>query len=49
MLPPLTTVATPRGAIGEASAQMLLTLMRGDTPTHHSVDLGFELRVRASS
>ncbi len=32
MLPPLTTVATPRGAIGEASAQMLLSLMRGDTP-----------------
>lgn len=49
MLPPLTTVATPRGAIGEASAQMLLALMRGETPTRSSVDLGFELRVRASS
>lgn len=49
MLPPLTTVATPRGAIGEASAQMLLTLMRGATPASHSVNLGFELRVRASS
>ena len=49
MLPPLTTVATPRGAIGEASAQMLLSLMRGDTPARHSVDLGFELRLRAST
>ena len=49
MLPPLTTVATPRGAIGEAGAQMLLTLMRGDTPAEHAVDLGFELRLRHSS
>lgn len=49
MLPPLSTVATPRGAIGEASARMLLSLMRGDTPAAHSVDLGFELRLRAST
>lgn len=49
MLPPLTTVATPRGAIGEASAQMLLALMRGEALPAHSVDLGFELRVRQSS
>lgn len=49
MLPPLTTVATPRGAIGEASATMLLTLMRGETPPLHSVDLSFELRLRAST
>ncbi len=49
MLPPLTTVATPRGAIGEASARRLLALMRGDTPPDHAVDLGFELRLRASS
>lgn len=49
MVPPLTTVATPRGAIGEAGAQMLLTLMRGEAPAEHSVDLGFELRLRQSS
>jgi LacI family transcriptional regulator, gluconate utilization system Gnt-I transcriptional repressor len=49
MHPPLTTVATPRSAMGEAAAHMLLTLMRGDTPAETSVDLGFELRVRAST
>ena len=49
MLPPLSTVATPRGAIGEAGAQMLLALMRGDTPPQHAVDLGFDLRLRQSS
>ena len=49
MLPPLTTVRTPRSAIGEASARMLLGLMRGDVPEHNSVDLGFELTVRGST
>ena len=49
MLPPLTTVRTPRSAIGEASAQMLLALMRGEVPEHNSVNLGFELKVRAST
>ncbi|HEX5739792.1 MAG TPA: substrate-binding domain-containing protein, partial [Hydrogenophaga sp.] len=46
---PLTTVRTPRSAIGVASAQMLLSLMRGDTPARNSTDLGFELMVRAST
>ena len=49
MVPPLTTVRTPRSAIGVASAQMLLSLMRGETPAHNSTDLGFELMVRAST
>lgn len=49
MVPPLTTVRTPRRAIGEASAQMLLGLMRGEAPAVNSVDLGFELLVRGSS
>nr|WP_296022413.1 LacI family DNA-binding transcriptional regulator [uncultured Acidovorax sp.] len=49
MLPPLTTVRTPRSAIGEASAGMLLALMRGETPERNSVDLGFELTVRGST
>ncbi|MDP2249589.1 MAG: substrate-binding domain-containing protein, partial [Hydrogenophaga sp.] len=49
MVPPLTTVRTPRKAMGEASAQMLLGLMRGEVPVRNSVDLGFEMMVRGSS
>jgi LacI family transcriptional regulator, gluconate utilization system Gnt-I transcriptional repressor len=49
MLPPLTTVRTPRRAIGEEGARMLLSLMRGEPPARHSADLGFELVVRGSS
>jgi LacI family gluconate utilization system Gnt-I transcriptional repressor len=49
MLPPLTTVRTPRAAVGEASARMLLALMRGEVPEHNSVNLGFELTVREST
>ncbi|MEZ5664644.1 MAG: LacI family DNA-binding transcriptional regulator [Burkholderiaceae bacterium] len=49
MLPPLTTVRTPRRAIGESAARMLLALMRGEAPQHPSVDLGFDLIVRGSS
>lgn len=49
MLPALTTVRTPRQAIGEESARMLLALMRGETPARNCVDLGFELTVREST
>jgi LacI family gluconate utilization system Gnt-I transcriptional repressor len=49
MLPPLTTVRTPRWAIGEAGAQMLLQLMRGTEPAQHSVCLPYEVVVRAST
>ncbi|WP_382159405.1 LacI family DNA-binding transcriptional regulator [Hydrogenophaga sp. ANAO-22] len=49
MVPPLTTVRTPRRAIGEASAQMLLSLMRGELPPKPSLDLGFEPLIRGSS
>jgi LacI family transcriptional regulator, gluconate utilization system Gnt-I transcriptional repressor len=49
MLPPLTTVRTPRRVMGEAGAQMLLRLMNGETPPDHSIDLGFELVVRGST
>lgn len=49
MLPPLTTVRTPRRAIGEAAARMLLSLMRGEAVPQPSHDLGFELVVRGSS
>ncbi len=49
MVPTLTTVRTPRRAIGEASAQMLLGLMRGEVPSRNSIDLGFDLMVRGST
>lgn len=49
MVPPLTSVRTPRSAMGQAGAQMLLALMRGETPVQNSIDLGFELTLRASS
>lgn len=49
MPPPLTTVRTPRSAMGEASARMLLALMKGEAPAQNSVDLGFELMARESS
>jgi LacI family transcriptional regulator, gluconate utilization system Gnt-I transcriptional repressor len=49
MLPPLTTVRTPRSEIGLAAAQMLLTLMRGQTPARRCVDLGYGLVLRGST
>lgn len=49
MVPPLTTVRTPRREIGDAAARMLLTLMRGGKPDQEQVDLGFELVVRGSA
>jgi LacI family gluconate utilization system Gnt-I transcriptional repressor len=49
MVPPLTTVRTPRAAIGEAGAQMLLSLMRGEAPANRVVDLGCEIVRRGSS
>ncbi|WP_432729127.1 LacI family DNA-binding transcriptional regulator [Variovorax sp. W6] len=49
MLPPLTTVRTPRQEIGERAAAMLLALMRGETVAERTMDLGFELMVRQSS
>jgi LacI family gluconate utilization system Gnt-I transcriptional repressor len=49
MVPTLTTVRTPRTAIGRAAADMLLALMRGERVEQRSVDLGYELIVRASA
>ncbi|MDR3005810.1 MAG: LacI family DNA-binding transcriptional regulator [Acidovorax sp.] len=49
MLPPLTTVRTPRGAIGAESARMLLSLMQGKPVERPRLDLGYELVIRQSS
>jgi LacI family gluconate utilization system Gnt-I transcriptional repressor len=49
MLPPLTTVRTPRARIGTAAAEMLLSLMRGETPPAAVIDLGYEVVVRQST
>ena len=49
MLPPLTTVRTPRAQIGVAAAGMLLSLMRGEPLAADCIDLGYELVVRQST
>ena len=49
MVPPLTTVRTPRAQIGTAAARMLLALMRGESVPEACIDLGYELVVRQSS
>ncbi|WCM91140.1 LacI family DNA-binding transcriptional regulator [Acidovorax sp. NCPPB 2350] len=49
MVPPLTTVRTPRGEVGRAGAGMLLDLMRGTPPARHCVALEYELVVRQST
>ena len=49
MLPPLTTVRTPRAEIGNAAATMLLALMRGEPIDTPCVDLGYALLVRGST
>lgn len=49
MLPPLTTVRTPRGEIGNAAARMLLALMRGEALPSPCIDLGYEIVVREST
>ena len=49
MLPTLTTVHTPRSEIGSAAAAMLVALMNGDSVPSPSIDLGYQLVVRAST
>jgi LacI family gluconate utilization system Gnt-I transcriptional repressor len=49
MLPRLTSVRTPRAAIGEQASHMLLQLMRGDPVSAACVDLGYTLVVRDST
>jgi LacI family gluconate utilization system Gnt-I transcriptional repressor len=47
--PGLTTVALPNTTIGREAARMLLRRMRGEKPATPHVDLGFEIRRRASA
>ena len=49
MVPPLTTVHTPRAEIGHAAATMLLALMGGSQVESPCVDLGYQLLVRDST
>ncbi len=49
MLPPLTTVHTPRSEIGAGAAQMLLQLMKREPVAQTSVDLGYRLVLRGST
>jgi LacI family gluconate utilization system Gnt-I transcriptional repressor len=49
MLPPLTTVRTPRAQIGSRGGAMLVALMRGEAVAKHCIDLGFEIVVRGST
>ncbi|MEX6504268.1 LacI family DNA-binding transcriptional regulator [Pseudomonas zhanjiangensis] len=47
--PALTTVRTIRGQVGELAAQMLMSLMRGEQPPSHRIDVGFEVVLRDSA
>lgn len=49
MMPTLTTVRTPRAGIGEAAANMLVSLIRGETQSQPFIDLGFEVVERDST
>jgi LacI family gluconate utilization system Gnt-I transcriptional repressor len=49
MVPPLTTIHTPRAEMGAAAADMLVKLMRGVPVAQPCLDVGFELVVRGST
>ena len=49
MIPPLSTVHTPRREIGAAGAAMLLALMHGVPVAQPRLDLGYKLVIRAST
>ena len=49
MLPPLTSVYTPRAEIGSTAANMLLKLMKGELVATPCVDVGYRLVVRGST
>ena len=47
--PAITSVSTPRYEIGRRAIAMALAKLRGEAVSERHVDLGFELRIRASS
>ncbi|HCL85588.1 MAG TPA: LacI family transcriptional regulator, partial [Comamonadaceae bacterium] len=49
MVPPLTTIRTPRAEVGRAGAAMLLGLMRGTLAAPACEELDYELIVREST
>ena len=49
MVPPLTTVRTPRAEIGHAAARMLMGLMQGEPSDSSAIDLGYTLQIRHST
>ena len=49
MSPPLTTIRTPREAIGTRAAQMLVQLIEGTDLPDNQIDVGYELMVRQST
>ena len=49
MVPPLTTVRTPRAEVGREGAAMLLRRMRGEPAGPDCIELGYELVVREST
>lgn len=49
MVPPLTSIRTPRAAVGRAAAHVLLAQLDGKRVVEAQQDLGFELMVRESS
>ena len=49
MLPPLTSVRTPRSEIGRAAAGMLIKLMKGEQVATPCIDVGYRLVVRGST
>lgn len=50
MQPAITSVHTPRVEVGAAAARYILGCIAGDTPPENrNVDLGYDLRVRAST
>ncbi|MCK9797364.1 LacI family transcriptional regulator [Pseudomonas chlororaphis] len=49
MVPRLSSISTPREAIGRRAAEQMLTLMAGNAVAEPVVDMGFELKVREST
>ncbi|WP_110994464.1 LacI family DNA-binding transcriptional regulator [Pseudomonas sichuanensis] len=49
MVPPLTSIRTPRAAVGRGAAQALLAMLDGKRAVTEQQDLGFELMQRESS